>query len=261
MPTLNTSKNCFLEYQTSGTIGPWVTLINGHTRSSSDFRMFSKHLVKSGFRTLVFDNRGSGKTRTSEPFLLSDMRDDVLSLWQEIGIEKSHVIGISMGGWIAQTLSQKASDRIISLTLISTSSRVLNTSKELKPWGNSEISVRAKLEPYLSDRFISKNKILFEAMVKQIAKSNVNDEFDAQAGEQRNAIRNFQIDHAGTQILCRTLIIHGSDDRVLPLEEATLLANLIPNSRLSVLEGMGHLLLAEDPKTLYESTTEFIRSC
>ena len=80
-----------------------VTLVNGHTRTSSDFRMMARILGEAGLRVLALDNRGAGKTKVSRPFSIDDFCNDVVALWDALKIQSSSLLGISMGGFISIT--------------------------------------------------------------------------------------------------------------------------------------------------------------
>ena len=90
---IHESTTASIYYETHGESGDWVTLINGHTRTVRDFKMFTKKLIASGFRVLVADNRGAGETETSFPFTLEDIAEDIHDIWEELNIDKSHVLG------------------------------------------------------------------------------------------------------------------------------------------------------------------------
>ena len=115
-------KNAQICFEVVGESGPWITMINGHTRSRSDFKLISRKLAAGNRRVLIFDNRGSGSTLALRPFSFEDFCQDVLELWQHLGIQKSSVLGISMGGFIAQGLAERT-DRIEKLILVSTAAK------------------------------------------------------------------------------------------------------------------------------------------
>ena len=85
-------------YELHGETGDWVTLVNGHTRTMRDFKIFTRKLVEAGFRVLLLDNRGAGESKVSFPFSLSEMASDVIDLWDEIGIEKVTYLGYQWVG-------------------------------------------------------------------------------------------------------------------------------------------------------------------
>ncbi|RZA13819.1 MAG: alpha/beta hydrolase, partial [Proteobacteria bacterium] len=185
--------NASLYYETAGEKGPWITLINGHTRSSKDFRHLARTLSESGFQCLSFDNRGSGQTKTTDSYTKADMVQDVYALWEKFGIKRSFVVGISMGGMLSEII---ASERdITGLVLVSTGVGQSDISPVASEgWGSTLEDVAAKMNHYFTEGFAQRNKLLIEAMNKQIFKSIEDDGFEEKAKSQRAAIQS--IDNA-----------------------------------------------------------------
>ncbi|MEZ4744216.1 MAG: alpha/beta hydrolase [Bdellovibrionota bacterium] len=248
-----------LYYESYGTHGPWVTLVNGHTRTSSDFRLMAKKLIEGGFRVLTFDNRGAGKTRTDSPFSIDDMSCDVLALWDELGIGTSALLGISMGGLISQMTALRRPQRVSSLCLISTFAEEKAARVEDVDWGTTIEETTAALKPYFSTSFFRQNQLLVKAMAKQILLQVNQGGFSVMAGEQKRALRSFSFTSLKLEkITCPTLIIHGDEDSIIDFSCAEFLHNSIFNSRLITYKGAGHLLLAERPSQLYEDVLNYL---
>lgn len=258
MPLL-TVPQAEIYFETHGESGPWITLINGHTRSSKDFRLLARALVEAGFQCLTFDNRASGATKTSAPFTAREMVSDVYALWERIGIKGSFVVGISMGGMLAQII---ASERVLSgLVLISTSAGQHNLNpSSFGDWGHTTESVSYRLHQYFTEGFAVRNKLLVQAMIKQILNEIENEGFAERATEQRLAISGIDNRALLEKIKCTTLIIHGREDRIIEVGVAYELESLIPKAELKIVEGSGHLLLAEDSKGLAKSIVEFCQA-
>ncbi|RYZ51013.1 MAG: alpha/beta hydrolase [Proteobacteria bacterium] len=258
MPFIDVN-NAQIYFETNGETGPWITLVNGHTRSSKDFRLLARHLVEAGFQVLIFDNRGSGQTKTTAPYTATDMVQDVYAIWEKFSIKKSFVVGLSMGGMLSEII---ASERdITGLVLVSTGAG----QQDINPisngsWGTTIEEVTARMSNYFTEGFASRNKLLIEAMNKQILQSIQNDSYEEKAQEQRAAIRNINNQAILERIKCPTLIIHGSEDQIIKVEAAHNLNVSIPNAELKVIEGAGHLLLAEDSKTLAKSIIDFCQA-
>ena len=237
--------------------GAWVTLVNGHTRPLNDFRMMGKHLVGLGYRVLALDNRGAGQTTYSGSFSLKDMADDVAALWDELKIEETAVLGISMGGFIAQTLTQLHPDRMTKLILISTAPGQQHLDKHEVPWTADVHAVQKKLNAYFTPSFAQRNATLVASMAKQIAKGVVAGTFKEGAAAQRQAIGKFDNDQLDA-IEVPTLVIHGSEDAIIKVAAAEELAGGIPNAEKVLLPSAGHLLLAEKPRELYDLVGKFL---
>ena len=242
-----------LNYEVTGESGPWVSLINGYTRPGSDFRMLARHIANAGFQVLTFDNRGAGRTEFFGPFSLEDMADDVCQLWHTLGIEKSHVLGISMGGVIAQILSQMAETE--SLTLVSSTA-----SKEFlaanRGWPSSIHEIEKKLTNYFDPEFCERNKLLVAMMAKNIHKEISDQDFLKRAKAQSEAIETYPWDARCPPHL-PMLLIHGESDQIIPLQAAYDLQRRYPQASLVTLDGCGHLLLAENIKGLTHHVLKF----
>jgi 3-oxoadipate enol-lactonase len=248
-----------LRYELWGESGPWATLVNGHTRPLNDFRMLGRHLQEQGFRILALDNRGAGETVVDTAFTLADMVDDVVALWDEVGAATTCLLGVSMGGFIAQQLALQHPRRVERLALVSTAASQAWISKDDTPWSTEVEAVLAKLTPYFTDAFRERNPMLVRSMAKQIAKNVEGGDFSGRAAQQKEAARGFDLRPRLSQLRCPTLIVHGAEDRVIPVEAARELARLVPTSRLEILAAAGHLLLAEKPRELYELVSAAFR--
>ncbi len=259
MPYLH-RKNAKIYYEVLGTSGPWITFINGHTRSSRDFRLLASQLSELPCRSLIFDNRGSGETESSYDFSLYDIADDIQGLWDELGIEKSFVMGLSMGGLIAAIVCHQQPNKTQGLILISTGSSEKSLSQAAhSSWGHSEQDVMAKLSQYFSEEFLTKNRLLVQSMSKQIFVAIKDGDFEQRAHSQRRAMSGIDTSPYLRSITSPCLIIHGDQDLIIPIQEGEKIATLIPHAEFKALSHMGHLLLAEYNRGLKADLIAFIR--
>lgn len=235
---------------------PWVTLVNGYTRSSSDFRILTKKLASHGLRVLNIDNRGAGNSSTEKPFKFEDFCSDILEVWDFLEITHSHLLGISMGGAICQLLASKAPERVERIIMISTFLHPRNLREQR--WGSKIDQVVEQLRDYFSNEFSQANTPLIKMMAKQIVKANSDGSFDLGANLQKKALKAFYEEDYKPSVTSPTLIIHGTADRIIPLSQGESLANHISNSNILRVEGGGHLLLAEAPKTIYDESIKFL---
>jgi pimeloyl-ACP methyl ester carboxylesterase len=241
-----------------GTEGQWLTLINGHTRSCSDFKLISSQFVKAGFRCAMLDNRGSGRTTTTRTFSLEDMVTDVESMWKHFGIDRTSLLGISMGGILAQHLAAKRSETIDRLVLVSTTCSDTYIKLNEARWGSNRDEVFERLKFYVSPEFLQKNRLLIDAMAKQIVSLVNNEQFDERASMQRSAISSFDTRQLLQKIVAKTLVIHGDRDQIILADAASEIHRAIVGSQLRIFEGAGHLLLAERSRQLVEEIVKFL---
>ncbi len=238
--------------------GQVITLVNGHTRSSSDFRMMARVLLDAGFSSLLVDNRGAGKTAVSASFSIMDMCEDIVALWDALGVSRSSLLGISMGGFISLGIAINWPMRVDRLLLVSTAPE----DRFINPTGGGWIlegaELERKMQTYFAPGFVQRNPVLFKTMVAQIRQAISTGDFTKRSEMQRNALKGSAWTSQLKDISAQTLIIHGARDLVIDASAAHLLNEQISNSKLSIIEDAGHLLLAEAPKVLYESVVKFL---
>ncbi|MCX6117314.1 MAG: alpha/beta hydrolase [Proteobacteria bacterium] len=250
-----------LYYETFGELSSAsqiITLVNGHTRSSSDFKGMARQLENAGMFVISVDNRGAGRSEVSRPFTLDDMQDDVVAVWNALNVKRSALLGISMGGFICQGLAIRHRSQVEKLILVSTA----NDGKWIKPtgggWINEANMVEEKLASYFAPGFVERNKLLFESMVKQTKIAISGGQFTSRSNMQKDAVATSNGKLDLSIIDCPTLIVHGDQDQIIDIEGAKDLLAKIRGSKLKVLPGVGHLILAESPKILYQEVIEFL---
>lgn len=237
----------------------WLTLVNGYTRSMKDFWSMAGHFSARGYDVLVLDNRGSGKTEHQGGFRIEDLAADVAALWDELDIATTALLGISMGGRICQQLMQDASERVAKLVLVSTTADatyVLPDSE--RKWGRDLEAIKVTMAKYFAPKFLSGNKLLVEAMAKNIHAGIEKGSFQSGADDQDDALAGVDATPFLDQIAVPALILHGREDQIIGYKAALHLFDHIPASELVLLADIGHLLLAECPKRLYGEVERFL---
>jgi pimeloyl-ACP methyl ester carboxylesterase len=215
------------------------------------------------FEVVAFDNRGIGLSAPVDgPFTIAEMAADTAGLLDALGIESAHVVGISMGGMIAQELALAHPERLRSLTLGCTycggpGSKLMpqeNAEKLLAGMasGSRDKAIRASYEVNLSPGFRADegNYRAFHEMAIEVPAAKQTIELQAQAI--------FGHDASGRigGIATPTLIVHGTLDGVLPVANGHLIASLMPQARLEILEGVGHMFWWEQPERAAELVRE-----
>lgn len=251
--------NVKIYYETYGKVGPWVVLINGYTRSCSDFKQLANFLWKRGYRVLLFDNRGSGRTRSHVRYSLEDIASDLFLLTNELEIEKVHLIGFSMGGIVARVFIHKYPTKVQTLSLIASpfdASFLKDNNRSV--WSDDLVQIEAKLSTYVSVDFIKKNPLMMRILAKQIY-DQVKDNMLVNAQEQQCAmeqtINSFYSIRGLSQ---KILIIHGDQDKIVPISHAYRLKDSHLRVKLKILAGVGHLILLENTEQLYETVFSFL---
>ncbi len=214
-------------------------------------------------RCVALDNRGTGRSDAPPgPYDLVRMAADAIAVLDAEGIERAHVIGASMGGVIAQIIGVMYPDRVRSLTLACTACRHHEWRRELlAEWaavvdeqgmsGLMQDAMRWMIGPRVQRRFGVFVNVLARVLVQTKPHAFV---------AQVNAILDAsdELRFALPQVKAPTLIITGSQDTLTPLGDAEELAELITTSRLYVLRGAAHGLMAEAPNAFNDVVVKFL---
>ena len=142
-----------LSYVVSGT-GPPVTLLHGFTQSGRSWHEVIAHMPQ-GWRWIVPDLRGHGETevRPGAPCSMDGCAADVLRLWDELGLERSHVVGYSMGGRLALHIAARDPDRALSLLTIGAHAGLDEDAREGRRLGDEALAERIENDGV--DAFVS----------------------------------------------------------------------------------------------------------
>ncbi len=203
---------------------------------------FSRH-----FRTITFDVRGERRLEGG----VEDLVREVISLLDHLGIKKAHVLGTSLGGFVAQELALVRPDLVDRLVLVCTSyggrgpeSISPQALADMLGWGSfsAEEAVRRGLKTATSGAYRAEHEGEFERIVDwRLADSPS----DSAYFEEARAGAGFDLSRDVGHITSPTLVIHGSEDRYVPVANAAALAGAIPGSKLRVLDRAGHLVFIE----------------
>jgi pimeloyl-ACP methyl ester carboxylesterase len=227
-------------------------------------------LVARSFRVVRFDNRdvglstrmpSAGRLATTgmlagalvrlpvkPPYTLNDMGRDVVGLMDALGIRSAHVVGASMGGMIAQIVAAEHPDRVKSLTSIMSSPAPIMPRPKV---------LRALLRPMARDREEAIRRM--HAFFRLVGGSGYPlSEAELSAKVDRSVRRSFRPDSFARQLIAiqtgpsrvamlrrvsaPTLVLHGSDDPLVPPEGGKMTAAAVPGARLRIVPGMGHFL-------------------
>jgi len=217
------------------------------------------------YRVLVFDNRGTGRTDAPDmPYSISMMADDTAGLMEALGIDQAHVLGVSMGGYIAQELAIRHPGRTKSLIMATTSigsytleTHILYSRARAALDGLSPIVFFQLMLP-----FIFTDRTFEDPEMVQMALDTIAGQPDRTPAYALSRQFIACVEHSARGRLSRvavpTLVIAGRNDPFVPFSLSEELAAAIPNARLAVLDGGGHGFNAEISARFNRAVLDFL---
>lgn len=274
MPNL-TANGITLAYEDHGEpTAPPVLMIMG---LGGQLAMWPDELIESlvagGYRVITFDNRDIGLShqhagekppkivpqiilrrlgiKLKTPYTVRDMADDTIGLIEALKLEHVHLVGISMGGMIGQHVAAIAPAKVASFTALMTAT---GNPKLPRPAPHvMKAMIRRGPQPKARNEIIDASVGVFgvigtpgedhntNGMRERIARSYDRNHNPMGVARQMAAIAAAGDFRSYTrQITAPTLVLHGSEDPLVPIEGGEDISNLVPGARMKVIEGMGH---------------------
>lgn len=239
-----------LAYELRGAGAP-IVMIHG---AQGDQTMFSglAAAFASNFRVLTFDQRGSGLSeKPAGDYSIAMLADDTAALMEHVGFSSADVIGVSMGGMIAQELALRHPDKIHRLILGCTTAggpkamRIgVNAAYSTQPMSAEERG-RALAEAAFTKGYIERHPEIVATMIE----ARRNTPLDPAVLERRMkaAMKHDTYDRL-PGITCPTLVITGKDDALISWENSRIIAERIAGAKLAILEPAGHCFWLEQPE-------------
>ncbi len=247
---------------------------------------FINALVNAGYQVIRYDHRGTGMSDwvinwdSKKPYTLLDMANDAIAVLDELDIKHAHLIGLSMGGMIAQEIAINHSARVSSLTLIMTSGYVGDPDV---PELTSQYfwSSLIKGFPLLKYRLIGGEKNLIKEVIAKTITATGHEGLDIKEisdlvlfdirkrrGINWKALFQHQtaVSISGSRfeklkiLNVPTFVIHGTDDQFIPIEHGKKLADVIPNAKGLWLDGVGHVFPIPNMESLLTKITAHLES-
>jgi len=220
------------------------------------------------YRVVAFDNRGAGQTDTPDlPYTTRMMADDTRGLMDALDIRRARVVGVSMGGMIAQELALHHPDRVRALHLGCTLARpdgyltTLSASwRELRAQMGREFTLRA-IGPWLFAAATYNERPEFVEMIFQNALTNPHPQSLTGFVRQTEAVATHDTLARLAEIRCPTLVSVGEEDILLPPRFSRELAAGLPGARLELVPGAGHVYFWERPDVFTALCLDFFSRC
>lgn len=232
---------------------------------------FCRQLANARRYVIRYDHRDTGRSTSYEPgqinYSVEDLADDALYVLDGYGIQSAHVVGMSLGGYLAQLMALKHPQRIKSLTLIA-SERLAEADPTMPEIDPSVLNYHAKASEldWTDCEAVMEYQVgawqLLNGSAHPFDESLIRELAAADFDRTPNLMTTFN--HAllegGEQWLNRldeiatsTLIIHGMEDLVLPYQHGLALKAEVPEAKLLTLSGTGHELHPDDWAVMIEA--------
>ncbi len=217
-------------------------------------------------RLLVYDNRDVGQSdKPGAHYTIRDMADDLAALLSALGIPHTHLMGVSMGGLVAQEFALAYPDRLEKLVLVGThfgGPEMVPIPPETQALMVPDISlspverIRKAMAVAFAPGYAEGHPEVIDTIVAMRLPSL---QPHASWVRQAQAGARFDTSTRLGEIAAPTLVVHGDLDRVVPVENARMLAQRLPHAELLVLPGGGHLLFIEQADRFNRAVLDFLR--
>jgi 3-oxoadipate enol-lactonase len=264
MPTIEIATGPTLNYVRRGSGEPML-LIQGMSGNHLSWGEPFLTELERDFDLVAYDHRGVGKSsRVTDPFSIADLADDAAAVLGALGWDSAHVVGISMGGMVAQELALRHPQRVRTLTLgctycggegsALTSNEVFAKLSEAMMSGDRDRAIATSFEVNISPGYGADQSAYgtFYEMATALPTPVPVIMLQAQAVQSHDTLSRLG------EIQVPTLVIHGTVDEMLPYSNAVLIAARIPGARLVTLEEVGHMFWWEQPERSAQAIRELV---
>ncbi len=258
-----------IDYKIEGSGEPLVMIMG--VASTRKAWLFQTSAFKKHFQVVTFDNRGCGESdKPSEPYSIRDMADDTAGLMNHLEIDRAHVLGVSMGGMIAQELAIKYPEKINKLILGCTFAKKaepggISTELAKKLGYEGDYSYSDLLSLPVKDIILALAELAFNRKINRffllpVMKFWINKMDISGISNQIEAIWQHDTLERLKFIKSHVLVITGSDDRVINPLSSEVIAEQIPASRLVKYAGGSHAFFVEMRKRFNKEVIAFFKN-
>jgi 3-oxoadipate enol-lactonase len=239
--------------------GPWLTMSHSLACNLSMWDEQAKLLARR-FKVLRYDTRGhGGSSAPPGPYSLEELADDAKALFDALGIQRTHWVGLSMGGMIGQTFALKYPGFFQSMVLADTTSRRPDNAEQM--WGDRVRTAREQgmegvVEGTLGRWFTEPYRRTRREVMERIAGDIRATPVEGFAGCCA-AIAKVDVLDRLREIRCPTLVIVGEQDHGTPPEAAKLIQANIPGAELVIIPAAAHLSNIEQAEAFNRALASF----
>jgi 3-oxoadipate enol-lactonase len=255
-----------LYYEVHGE-GPALVLVMGIGYDSSLWTLAQVPALSTLFRVVIVDNRDAGRSaKASHPYSIADMADDLAGLLDALGIQRTHLLGLSMGGMIALEFALRHADRLDRLVLAGTGAAPARSAIDpIQIWSwvkandtTGKVFGGQQFTSLFSTAFLRNPEAVQDTTA--LLASNPYPMSPEAYGRQAEAYLQFDVLGRLGAITAPTLVVVGEQDLVTPPWIAREVAEAIPGARFEVIRGDGssHVLPIERPDDFNRLVSDFL---
>lgn len=230
---------------------------------------FQTSVFKKYYKVITFDNRGIGKSgKSGKAYTIKTMADDVIGLMDSLHIDKAHILGLSLGGIVAQEIAISYPERVIKLILGSTfaGKEIEDAHPEMMEIlgvqeGNTDVDMgnidfRKLMNFMVSSAF---NRWLFRMVLVPLSKYSMRSVDAEGALRQLQSVADYDTLDKLQLIKAPTLVLTGTGDRIVSPSKSDLIASKIANARLVKVKGGSHAFFMEMRGRFNKEVLDFLR--
>jgi 3-oxoadipate enol-lactonase len=233
--------------------GPPVLLIMGLGLSGGAWWRTVPVLSRS-LRVITFDHRGIGRSEAATPaFTVEAMADDAVCVIDDLGLDAVHVYGFSLGGMVAQQMVLRHPERVRGLVLGATHAggrRVAAPEPEVMAFFQRRMTMQSEEAAWASVpyNYGARCRATQTERIAEDIELRLTNPFNVHAYRAHLYAASLHNTYGRLgRIGAPTLVVHGAEDRMIPVANAHLMAERIPGAQLRILEDSGHLYPTDEP--------------
>lgn len=221
----------------------------------------TRPLLAEKYRTIAMDNRGVGRSDAPPgPYSIAQMAADAAAVLNAARLNAAHVFGVSMGGMIAQEFALQYPQKVRSLILGCTAAggpQAVRAGQDalqvLMNRAQDPDEFARAMSPFIYDRGTSPQRTEEDAAIRRQWYPSA-EAYSAQL----QAIMAWEAYNRLAQIAAPALVIHGENDRLVPVENAKLIAARIPGAKMVLLPDASHIFTTDQPEAAHNAILEFL---
>jgi 3-oxoadipate enol-lactonase len=247
--------------------GPPLVLVMGIGYDATLWTLAQVPALSEKFQVVIFDNRDAGRSsRASEPYAIADMADDVAGLMDALDVTRAHVLGLSMGGMIAQEFALRHAGRLDRLVLTGCGAAPARVTLDpIRTWNwvkaadkTGEVFACQQFTWLFSNSFLRNSEAVQQTLA--LLASNPNPVGPDAYNRQAQAYLRFDALDRLSDISSPTLMIAGEQDLLTPPWVCREVADRIPGCQFEIIRGNGssHVVPIERPYEFNHLVTTFL---